>query len=79
MSVSVLKGMKVLPSPGLHGRGDYRLTLRSSLIGKAVDPGIANGHALAATAEYVHPRRTRALATPATLPGALQTTAAPAR
>ena len=61
------------------GRGDYRLTPRSNAIGKAVDPGSAgNGQPLAPTAEYVHPRSTRALATKAVHPGALQTAAAAA-
>ena len=57
-------------------QSDYRLRPRSSLLGKASDPGSANGgQALAANREYVHPRSTRALAARAANPGALQSLA----
>jgi len=56
-------------------RFDYRLRAGVNPGGKPVDPGSANGVKLTPEREYVHPRSSRALAKPPTLPGALQTTA----
>ncbi len=56
----------------LASREDYRLTRSSSVVGKAGDPGSANGVSLLPVAEYVHPRNTRVLTDKPTNPGALQ-------
>ena len=40
-------------------REDYRLKVGSSLLGKALDPGFANGLPLALKREYVHPLNSR--------------------
>ena len=53
-------------------RGDYRLRAGSAARGQAIDPGTADGISLAATHEYLHPRRLRLLAGRAAHPGALQ-------
>jgi hypothetical protein len=55
--------------------GDYRLRSRSRLLGLAIDPGSAGSLRLAATHEYVHPRKMRLLGTRARNPGALQSIA----
>ena len=57
----------------LAGRGDYRLVATSRLIGTTVDPGAANGMSLGLEREYVHPRDSRLLYGPVSVPGALQT------
>ena len=54
---------------------DYRLRAGSAVLGKATDPGHADGRALAATHEYLHPRGLRSLRERAAHPGALQSTA----
>jgi len=56
----------------LAAREDYRLRPKSSLLGKAIDAGSANGQSLMPAQEYVHPRSTRPLQTPPRNPGALQ-------
>jgi hypothetical protein len=53
-------------------REDYRLKVGSSLLGKALDPGFANGLPLALKREYVHPLSSRPLEGAPILPGALQ-------
>jgi hypothetical protein len=60
----------------LAPRYDYRLKANSPLVGKAVDPGEANGVKLRPGLEYVHPRSTRPIAVSDRLdPGAFQTVA----
>ena len=56
----------------LAAREDYRLKRGSSVVGKMVDPGSANGFKLQPQAEYVHPRNTRELVGNLHNPGALQ-------
>jgi hypothetical protein len=51
---------------------DYRLRRNSSLVGKSVDPGEANGVQLKPDREYVHPLRTGPLPRGPYNPGALQ-------
>lgn len=51
---------------------DYRLKRNSSLLGKAVVPGSANGVNLEPQAEYVHPQSTQPLNGKRHNPGALQ-------
>ena len=51
---------------------DYRLKRGSSLLGKAVASGSANGVSLEPQAEYVHPQSTQALTGKRHNPGALQ-------
>ena len=53
-------------------REDYRLKRGSTLVGKAVDPGSANGINLQPQAEYVHPLGTKALTRKPHNPGAVQ-------
>lgn len=55
-------------------RDDYRLARNSSMLGKAVSVKL-EGVDLNPTAEYVHPRKTRALAPGRRSPGAFQTPA----
>ncbi len=57
-----------------HG-GDFRLKPASPVWHRAVDPGTANGMALAPRREYRHPRSSRPLATPPLQPGAMQSPA----
>jgi hypothetical protein len=54
---------------------DFRLRRASPLVGKAVDPGEANGVRLRPEREYVHPRGSRAVGGDLYSPGALQTLA----
>lgn len=56
-------------------RYDYRIRPQSSLMGKFVQPGFANGVNLLPDAEYVHPRSVRGLKSPLKFPGAVQTVA----
>ena len=56
-------------------RYDYRLTKNSLLVGRAVDPGMANGVKLRPEREYLHPMQTRPLGKSPLSPGALQTVA----
>ena len=51
---------------------DYRLKRSSSLLGKALDPGSANGVNLQPQAEYSHPQRVLAFTGKRHNPGALQ-------
>ncbi len=51
---------------------DYRLLAGSPLVGKAIDPGMANGQQLRQVLEYTHPIGVRTLQAPAHNPGALQ-------
>jgi len=53
-------------------REDYRLKRDSRWVGKAVDPGTANGVSLEPTREYVHPRSTQPLNRKPLSPGAVQ-------
>ncbi len=53
---------------------DYRLKRSSSLLGKAVDAGSANGVSLQPQAEYSHPQRVLAFTGKRHNPGALQNT-----
>ena len=53
-------------------KGDYRLKRGSRLVGKALDPGSANGVSLQPQAQYLHPVNTKALAGKRQSPGALQ-------
>ena len=53
---------------------DYRLKRSSSLLGKAVDPGSANGVNLQPQAEYLHPKGLQAFTGKRHNPGALQST-----
>lgn len=55
--------------------GDYRLRARSPQVGKAVDPGAANGVSLRLEQEYSHPRHSRPLPAGPLNPGALQSVA----
>lgn len=57
--------------PGL--RGDHVLKRSSRLLGRAVDPGSANGQDLNLYSEYVHPMAVEKLKAPARDPGAVQT------
>jgi hypothetical protein len=57
----------------LAEREDYRLVASSRLIGTTIDPGAANGMSLHLDREYVHPRESRPLYRPVSVPGALQT------
>jgi hypothetical protein len=54
---------------------DYRLKKSSLLVGKAADPGQANGVKLRPEREYVHPMQTRPLGNAPLSPGALQSIA----
>ncbi len=54
---------------------DYRLRRRSKLIGKAEDPGSADGLELRPQREYVHPRQSRPIPPGPYGPGALQSIA----
>ena len=56
----------------LAAREDYRLSPKSNLLGKAIDAGEAHGQSLMPVREYVHPRKTLPLKSPARHPGALQ-------
>jgi hypothetical protein len=56
---------------------DYRLVANSNLVGRATEPGDANGQLLRAVREYVHPRNTRPLVGDVLNPGALQGLAPP--
>lgn len=56
-------------------RHDYRLRRGSKLVGKAVDPGMADGISLRPDHEYVHPRKMRPVAGAPYSPGALQSVA----
>ena len=58
---------------------DYRLKPSSSLLGKAVPAGSANGVDLELQAEYSHPRDMRSYAGSRHNPGALQSTRPPSR
>jgi hypothetical protein len=53
-------------------RYDYRLTKSSLLVGKAADPGVANGVKLRPEREYVHPAQSRLLGNAPLSPGAMQ-------
>jgi hypothetical protein len=55
--------------------GDYRLRAGSPLVGKAVEPGVANGVSLRLLQEYVHPLQGRPLPAGPLNPGALQSLA----
>jgi hypothetical protein len=54
---------------------DYRLKKKGKLVGKAADPGNANGVKLRPEREYVHPAQTRPVGRAPLSPGALQTVA----
>lgn len=54
---------------------DYHLRKNALLVGKAANPGNANGVKLRLEREYVHPMRTRPLSRAPLSPGALQTLA----
>jgi len=54
---------------------DYRLRKNAKLVGKAADPGSANGVKLRPQREYVHPAQTRPLGRAPLSPGALQSVA----
>ena len=54
--------------------GDYRLRASSKLVGKAVDPGTANGVSLRLEREYAFPQRGRILSQGLLSPGAIQST-----
>ncbi len=54
---------------------DFRPRASARLAGRLAEAVAANGAKLTPEREYVHPRQTRALAAPATLPGAVQTVA----
>jgi hypothetical protein len=54
---------------------DYRLRKGSALVGKAQDPGTANGTQLRPLLEYVHPMQTRPLRGMPYSPGAVQSVA----
>lgn len=56
----------------LAAREDYRLKRQSKLVESAVDAGSVNGQSLMPGKEYLHPRKTYRLSTPARNPGALQ-------
>lgn len=56
-------------------RLDYRLKAGVKLIGRASDPGVADGMPLRPEREYVHPRQTRAIDGGTYSPGAMQTVA----
>lgn len=51
---------------------DYRLKKNARMVGKATDPGTANGVKLRPEREYVHPIQTRPLGGDVLRPGALQ-------
>ena len=51
---------------------DYRLKKNARMVGKAADPGTANGVKLRPEREYVHPMQTRSLGGDVLSPGALQ-------
>lgn len=53
-------------------REDFRLLKGSKLIGKGINPGIANGVNLKPVKEYQHPRGTAPITTPLLSPGAIQ-------
>jgi len=53
-------------------REDFRLVKDSKLIGKGINPGIANGVNLKLVKEYRHPRGTAPIANPLLNPGAMQ-------
>lgn len=53
-------------------KGDYRLKRGSKLIGKAVDPGMANEVSLQPLAEYLHPAGTKVARVKSQNPGAMQ-------
>jgi hypothetical protein len=55
--------------------GDYRLRAASPLVGKAVEPGTANGVSLRIKQEYVHPLHSLPLPPGPLSPGALQSVA----
>jgi len=55
--------------------GDYRLRAHSGLVGKAVEPGAANGMSLRLEREYVHPMQGHRLPAGPLNPGALQSVA----
>jgi len=59
----------------LAQESDFRLARTSELIGKAVEPGMANGVPLRPQLEYVHPLQSRAVTGAVLNPGALQTLA----
>lgn len=56
----------------LAAREDYRLKHGTTLLGRAVDAGMADGQALMPDHEYQHPHSVIKLKTPAKNPGALQ-------
>ena len=58
-----------LPLAAAH---DYRLARNSKLIGKAVEPGVANGVSLRLEREYAHPLGSRPLPSGVRSPGAMQ-------
>jgi len=53
-------------------REDFRLLKDSKLIGKGINPGIANGISLKPVKEYRHPRGTAPIKAPLLNPGAMQ-------
>jgi hypothetical protein len=55
--------------------GDFRLRASSPLVGRAVDPGVANDVPLRMAREYVHPMRSRAVPNGPLNPGAAQSVA----
>ena len=55
--------------------GDWRLTANSRLLGRAVDPGEANGVSLRPVREYRHPAQSAPTTGSALQPGALQSVA----
>ena len=55
--------------------GDYRLRASSTLVGKAIDPGTANGVSLRLEREYDRPMHSRPLPAGRSSPGAVQSVA----
>jgi hypothetical protein len=56
-------------------RQDYRLRSGAKPVGRALDPGVADGVPLRPEREYVHPRQTRTIGSGPYSPGALQSIA----
>lgn len=65
------EGLENLPN------GNFRLKIASSPLGRAVDPGSADGQDLKLYSEYVHPLTVEKLGAPAQNPGAVQRSGQP--
>lgn len=59
------------------GAFDFRLRSSAQPVGRAIDPGHANGHSLRPDREYVHPRQSAAPAFTVYSPGAIQAVSSP--